>query len=131
MCLSRNKKNNVYPCKPLFYYIKVGFKRVNIIETCYRDVDCAIPNDVFKAYPDTEGPVYPVHMHGLIRAFVICLQNHWILQNISTDIKYSDKTVQIFRMACRPQWLSWMRARLETRRSQVHPPRSAAFFLGD
>ena len=26
MCLSRNKKNNVYPCKPQFYYIKVGFK---------------------------------------------------------------------------------------------------------
>ena len=25
MFLSRNKKNNVYPCKPQFYYIKVGF----------------------------------------------------------------------------------------------------------
>ena len=24
--LSGNKKNNVYPCKPQFYYIKVGFK---------------------------------------------------------------------------------------------------------
>ena len=24
MFLSRNKKNNVYPCKPQFYYIKVG-----------------------------------------------------------------------------------------------------------
>ena len=24
--LIRNKKNNVYPCKPQFYYIKVGFK---------------------------------------------------------------------------------------------------------
>ena len=24
--LSRNKKNNVYPCKAQFYYIKVGFK---------------------------------------------------------------------------------------------------------
>ena len=31
MFLSRNKKNNVYPCKPLFYYIKVGFKGVEII----------------------------------------------------------------------------------------------------
>ena len=29
--LSRNKKNNVYPCKPQFYYIKVGFKGVEII----------------------------------------------------------------------------------------------------
>ena len=31
MFLSRNKKNNVYPCKHQFYYIKVGFKGVNII----------------------------------------------------------------------------------------------------
>ena len=29
--LSRNKKNNVYPYKPQFYYIKVGFKGVKII----------------------------------------------------------------------------------------------------
>ena len=26
MFLSRNKNNNVYPCKPQFYYIKVGLK---------------------------------------------------------------------------------------------------------
>ena len=26
MFFSSNKKNNVYPCKPQFYYIKVGFK---------------------------------------------------------------------------------------------------------
>ena len=31
MFLSRNKKNNVYPYKPQFYYIKVGFKGVKII----------------------------------------------------------------------------------------------------
>ena len=31
MFSSRNKKNNVYPCKPQFYYIKVGFKGVKII----------------------------------------------------------------------------------------------------
>ena len=31
MFLSRNKKNNVYPCKPRFYYIKMGFKGVKII----------------------------------------------------------------------------------------------------
>ena len=29
--LSRNKKNNVYPCKPQFYNIKVGFKGIIII----------------------------------------------------------------------------------------------------
>ena len=31
MFLSRNMKNNVYPCKPQFYYVKVGFNRVEII----------------------------------------------------------------------------------------------------
>ena len=31
MFLSRNKENNAYPCKPQFYYIKVGFKVVKII----------------------------------------------------------------------------------------------------
>ena len=31
MFLSRNKKINVYPSKPQFYYIKVGFKGVKII----------------------------------------------------------------------------------------------------
>ena len=31
MFLSRNKKNNVCPCKPQFYYIKVGFKGVEVI----------------------------------------------------------------------------------------------------
>ena len=31
MFLSRNKKNNVYPCKPQFYCIKVGFKGVEVI----------------------------------------------------------------------------------------------------
>ena len=30
MFLSKNKKNNVCPCKPQFYYIKVGFKGVKL-----------------------------------------------------------------------------------------------------
>ena len=38
ICLSRNKNNNIYPCKPQFYYIKVGFKGVKIIQVCFRDV---------------------------------------------------------------------------------------------
>ena len=42
MFLSRNKKNNVYPCKPQFYYIKVGFNGVNIIQICFRDVKIQI-----------------------------------------------------------------------------------------
>ena len=34
--LSRNKKNNVYPCKPKFYCIKVGFKGVKIARFAMR-----------------------------------------------------------------------------------------------
>ena len=35
MFLSRNKKNNVYPCKPQFYYKKVGFKGVKLIRRVF------------------------------------------------------------------------------------------------
>ena len=40
MFLSSNKKNNVYPCKPQFYYIKVGFKGSKLYRHvfCFRDV---------------------------------------------------------------------------------------------
>ena len=31
MFFNRNKKNNVYLCKPQFYFIKLGFKGVKII----------------------------------------------------------------------------------------------------
>ena len=31
MLFMQNKKNNVYPCKPQLYYIKVGFEGVKII----------------------------------------------------------------------------------------------------
>ena len=31
MFSSRNKRNSVHPCKPQFYYIKVGFEGVKII----------------------------------------------------------------------------------------------------
>ena len=31
MFLSKIEKNNIYPCKPQFYYVKVGFKGVKDI----------------------------------------------------------------------------------------------------
>ena len=37
MFLSRNKKNNVYPCKPQFYYIKVGLRGSKLYRACFRD----------------------------------------------------------------------------------------------
>ena len=34
----RTKIKNVYPCKPQFYYIKVGCKGVFITRSCFHDV---------------------------------------------------------------------------------------------
>ena len=52
MILRRNKKNNLYPCKPQFYYIKVGFIGVKIILVCFRDdvsiLDFWLIHSIFK-----------------------------------------------------------------------------------
>ena len=32
-------RKKVYPCKPQFYYIKVGCKGVFVTRTCFPDVD--------------------------------------------------------------------------------------------
>ena len=70
MLLSRNKKNNVYPCKPQFYYIKVGLKGVKIILVCFRD-GCTCPNQT----------VY------LIRAHVICVcENIYVVMIFSRQL---------------------------------------------
>ena len=49
--LSRNNKNNVYPCKPMFYYIKVGFKGVKIIYVCFRDAETETNARLTKRFP--------------------------------------------------------------------------------
>ena len=48
MFWSKNKKKNVYPSKPHFFYIKVGCKGVFITRTCYPDVEDE-PSNVKKA----------------------------------------------------------------------------------
>ena len=49
--LSRNKKINVYPCKPKFYYVKVGFNGVKLIKACFRDVNSfLVPRKIIKQY---------------------------------------------------------------------------------
>ena len=50
MFLSRNKKNNVYNCKPQFYYIKVGFKGVKIIKACFRDGFITLGSEFFESF---------------------------------------------------------------------------------
>ena len=59
MFLSRNKKNNVYPCKPQLYYIKVGFKGVKTIKACFRDVSNRKANSVD---PDETAHYEPSHL---------------------------------------------------------------------
>ena len=47
MFLSRNKKTYVYPCKPQLNCTKVGFKGVNIIYVCFRDVNYATVKTIY------------------------------------------------------------------------------------
>ena len=62
MLLSRNKKDNVYPCKPQFYYIKVGFNGVKIIYVCF----CNIPfsGEVRKNTDSLNKQHYISHIEG-------------------------------------------------------------------
>ena len=39
LCFRAKIRKNEYPCKPQFYYIKVGCKGVFVTRTCFRD-DC-------------------------------------------------------------------------------------------
>ena len=59
MFLSRNKANNVYPCEPQFYYIKVGFKGSKL----YRYVFVMS----FIIYTDS------IHIQGANSAIIILL----------------------------------------------------------
>ena len=43
-------------------------------------------------FADNTGPDQPVQDHRLIRAFVVCLQNQWILQYMSMNWECSDQT---------------------------------------
>ena len=57
---AKNKKKNVYPCKPQFYYIKVGCKGAFVSRTCFRDglflsetvtkATCKIRNSSFRNF---------------------------------------------------------------------------------
>ena len=37
LCFGAKIRKKVYPCKPQFYYIKVGCKGVFVTRTCFRD----------------------------------------------------------------------------------------------
>ena len=52
-------KNNVYPFKPQFYYIKVGFKGVKIILVCFCDAPDSKPR---PCDPESLGPEKSIHL---------------------------------------------------------------------
>ena len=72
MFLSRTKESNVYPSKPLFYYIKMGFKGFKIIKACFRDVLSAfwIAKNAQFLYADNEVSDQTARMRRLIWIYV-------------------------------------------------------------
>ena len=112
MLLSRNKKNNVYPYKYQFYYIKMRFKRVRLYtEACFRDeyskrqawanrsdvgrviwsglgclntTDMPLPNNSVNIKKSTIGSITKTHLFKYIEKFT------------SKNWKFSDKKPMIF-----------------------------------
>ena len=64
MFLSKNKKNNVYPCKPQFYCINMGFKGVKIIKACFRDGSEPESNPAPSAWQSNIQPSQLRHICG-------------------------------------------------------------------
>ena len=50
--LDQKQENYVYPCKPQFFYIKVGFTGVYISRTCFPDAWFEAQKASFKIMPD-------------------------------------------------------------------------------
>ena len=95
MFLSRNKKNNVYPCKPQFYYTKVGFKGVKIIQACFRDVSKCRGNLSIKAFN------YPTSIQAS-GSDTLCLANSHIssLSHISVLLQIKIITTHNLKKLC-------------------------------
>ena len=55
LCFRAKIRKNVYPCKPQFYYIKVGCKGVFITRTCYHDV--SFKYQVLLRFSQTSTPI--------------------------------------------------------------------------
>ena len=52
LCFRAKKGKNGYPCKPQFYYIKLGCKGVNTSQTCYHDGKFDLPgHTIILIYP--------------------------------------------------------------------------------
>ena len=85
---SRNKKHSVYPCKPQFYYIKVGFKGVKLYRHVFVMEGCSFPTGL---------PYYTVHFL------------RWRFKYITTytaSINATNLSLPAIPLAIIPLWLS-------------------------
>ena len=60
MFLSRN---NVYPCKPQFFYIKVGFMEIKIILACFRDAKILVKEEIQNIACECQPITFFVYWH--------------------------------------------------------------------
>ena len=63
-CFGAKIRKNLYPCKPQFYYIKVGCKGVLVTRTCFLD-------DKFKFWPLTTNYGVKAALEHLKNKFII------------------------------------------------------------
>ena len=67
-------------------------------------------------------------LNELVKLTTLWTTGPWCTNMVFKHIFF--KTIK--RVWCRPRWRSWMRVRLESRRSRVRsPPRWSTFFCGD
>ena len=73
MFLSRNKKHNVYPCKPQFYCIKVGFNSLApeadksyITYNAYQSYTCGTEIDISECLPEAFSDSYMYMYYNLM-----------------------------------------------------------------
>ena len=78
MFLSRNKKNNVYPCKPQFYYIKVGFEGSTLHRYVFVRTLLPVKRHVKQRYDGCSGQNVSLFLYNSTgNSFHICGSNKW------------------------------------------------------
>ena len=105
MFLSRNKTNNAYPCKPQFYYIKVGFKGVKIIQACFRNrmkrcifVLNKLLLKLYKCCINGDQKLWSVRLYYFVSFIFFCK---------SSFLENSDRKCVIFSLGLPLWFISW------------------------
>ena len=94
MFLSRNKKNNVYPCESQFYYIKVGFTESKLYRRVFVMKKKNAPKGNKNNFDRAVVFLETVSDQGLR----FRCQNHWLVYNVSMESKGIGETLRMRRM---------------------------------